>query len=94
MRFIQVDIRLPKLHMCEAEVSGQQGVFHPVVLTDVEDRVPVLQQAGGLEASVVLGVRQLCGRRALCCGWPGLHALLFLLLSRKCLALQERRASG
>lgn len=82
--------------MREAEVSGQQGVLHPVVLTDVKDSVPVLQQAGGLKASIVLGVRELCGWGALCCCWPGLQALFFflLLLSRKYLALQLRRASG
>jgi len=82
--------------MRKAEVSGQQGVLHPVVLTDVKDSVPMLQQAGGLEASVVLSVRELCGWGALCCCWLGLQALLFflLLLSRKCLTLQLRRARG
>lgn len=82
--------------MREAEVSSQQRILHAVVLADVQDSVPVLQQAGGLQASVVLGVRELGGRGALCCCWPGLQALLFLLLllSRECLALQLRRAGG
>lgn len=82
--------------MREAEVSGQQGVLHPVILADVKDGVPMLQQAGGLKASIVLGVRELRGWGALRCCWPGLQALsvFLLLLSRKCLALQLRRASG
>lgn len=70
--------------MREGEVGGQQGVLHPVVLTDVKDSVPVLQQAGGLEASVVLGVGELGGWRALGRCGPGLQALLFFLfLCRK-----------
>lgn len=96
MRFVQVNVSLPKLHIREAEVGGQQGVLHAIVLADVKDSVPVLQQAGGLQASVVLGVGELGGWGALCRCWPGFQALLFLLLllSRKRLALQLRKAHG
>lgn len=94
MRFIQVDISLPKLHVREAEVSGQQGVLHAIVLADVKDSVPMLQQAGGLQASVVLRVGELGGWGALCRCWPGFQTLLFLLLllSRKRLALARALA--
>lgn len=65
MRFTETDPTLPKFHVCEAEVSGQQAVLHPIVLA--ADSVPKLQQAGGLEAILDLGVRELCGWGALCC---------------------------
>lgn len=96
MRFIQIHIGLPQLHVCEAEVRGQQGVLHAVVLADVQHGVPVLQQAGGLQPGVVLGVGELRGRGALRCCGPGLQALLLLLLllGRECLALQGRTAGG
>lgn len=96
MRFIEVNIGLPQLDVREAVVRGQQRVLHAVVLADVQDGVPVLQQAGGLQPRVVLAVGQPRGWAALRCCWPGLQALLLflLLLSRECLALQLRRAGG